>query len=425
VDDWSYKTKSKIPELNGKTGQFTSVPENSLPPFPNAVKHTRWWTDILDPKYKEEEHSGAKTVNAFRRQYLRHFAQRADRCIAPTISNKEISWRQALDQPEDWYSSIEAIRIVDNLLHYQRDIGGWTKNVDMAKVLTEHERNKLLAEKEDSTGVTIDNGATHSQMRFLAKVYTATRQDRFKVSFLKGIDYLLEAQYSNGGWPQYYPIRKGYYQHITYNDDAMIGVMKLLSDIVNQNPNFTFVKGNYHNRVKQAYEKGLEVILKCQVRVRRELTAWCAQHDEVTLEPVQARSYELASLSGSESVNILRFLMGIDNPDPQVKMAILAGCKWFENSKITGQRLVRKMDPKYEKGYDQVLEPDPEAPPLWARFYDIQTSRPIFPTRDGVAHKKFSNLTYERRNGYRYLGHFAEELLTEDFPEWKKKWMQK
>lgn len=86
VGEWSYITKSKIPELNGKTGQFVSVPENSLPPDPEAVKHTRWWTDILEPEFKEGVHSGAKTVNVFRRQYLQDFAQRADRCIAPKTS---------------------------------------------------------------------------------------------------------------------------------------------------------------------------------------------------------------------------------------------------------------------------------------------------------------------------------------------------
>ena len=41
-------------------------------------------------------------------------------------------------------------------------------------------------------------------------------------------------------------------------------------------------------------------------------TVWCAQHDETTLRPAGARTYEHASLSGYESVGIVRFLMGIE-----------------------------------------------------------------------------------------------------------------
>jgi len=35
---------------------------------------------------------------------------------------------------------------------------------------------------------------------------------------VSGVDYLLDAQHDDGGWPQFYPIRKGYSEHITYND---------------------------------------------------------------------------------------------------------------------------------------------------------------------------------------------------------------
>ena len=81
VGEWSYVVKSKIPELNGKTGQFVSVPENTLPADPNAIQHKNWWTDILDPEYKDGLHSGAKTVNVYRQQYLLDFAKRADRLL--------------------------------------------------------------------------------------------------------------------------------------------------------------------------------------------------------------------------------------------------------------------------------------------------------------------------------------------------------
>lgn len=48
-----------------------------------------------------------------------------------------------------------------------------------------------------------------------------------------GLDYLLAAQYPNGGWPQFYPLRSDYSRHITFNDDAMTDVLALLEDVAN------------------------------------------------------------------------------------------------------------------------------------------------------------------------------------------------
>ena len=53
-------------------------------------------------------------------------------------------------------------------------------------------------------------------------------------AFRRGLDYLLKAQYPNGGWPQFYPLRNGYWSHITYNDDAMAGVLELLRDVADR-----------------------------------------------------------------------------------------------------------------------------------------------------------------------------------------------
>jgi len=140
------------------------------------------------------------------------------------------NWKDALRQKPEWYAGDEAVRVADNLLLYQRDAGGWYKNIDMAAALNGRQKAALVKQKQEDDS-TIDNGATYTQLEFLARVYTARRLERHREAFLKGVDYLLKAQYSNGGWPQYYPRLTGYYKHITYNDGAMIGVMILLRDI--------------------------------------------------------------------------------------------------------------------------------------------------------------------------------------------------
>ena len=221
----------------------------------------------------------------------------------PRLASRPLTWSRCLEQPPAWYGSAEASRIADQVLLYQRRTGGWPKNIDMARTLTDDERLALDQAKAE-TDSTIDNGATTTQLRFLALVFSATRADRFRTSFEAGFDYLLAAQYPNGGWPQFFPLRDDYSRHITFNDDAMVRVMEVLREAAGGRAPFTFVDARRRGRASGAIERGIALILEAQVRVNGRLTAWCAQHDEVTLAPAKARTYEHPSLSGSESVGI-------------------------------------------------------------------------------------------------------------------------
>src|SRR6185436_18679561 len=215
--------------------------------------------------------------------------------------------------------------------------GGWPKNIDMASVLTPAAKASLVKQK-DATDSTIDNGATHTQLRYLARIYGAQPLDRHKLAFVKGVEYLLKAQYANGGWPQFYPLHRGYYSHITYNDDAMIGVLELLRDIAKKKPAYTFVDQALRDRSAAAVDRGIECILKTQVVVDGKLTVWSAQHDEVTFKPAAARAFEPVSLSGLESVGVVRFLMKVDKPNRRTDQAVLGAIAWFEKTRINGFR---------------------------------------------------------------------------------------
>ena len=331
------------------------------------------------------------------------------------------TWRSAQKQPAEWYGSAEALRIAANLLIYQHDNGGWDKNIDMALPLGGKHLEEVRRQKHEGLS-TIDNSATYTQMEYLAKVYAATKDDRYSSAFHRGLSYLFAAQYPNGGWPQFYPLRHGYWDHITYNDDAMIGVMELLRAVGKVDPPYAFVTPAERERAQAAVAKGIECILETQVTVNGKLTVWCAQHDEVTLAPAKARSYELPSLSGSESVGIVEFLMGIDNPPPEVVRSVEAAVEWFRRSKIEGIRVIPKPAPGTPKGTDMTVVSDPSAPPLWARFYDISTNRPIFCGRDGIVKQTLAEIEYERRNGYRWYVDRPARLLDSEYPEWKQKW---
>jgi len=324
---------------------------------------------------------------------------------------------QPLNKPDEWYASADALRIADNVVLYQRSSGGWPKNIDMAKPLTDSNKASLLRDQK-KTDSTIDNGATYTQLAFLARVYTAQHQERHGESFVKGLDYLLQAQYPNGGWPQFYPDLSGYYKHITYNDDAMIGVMKLLRDVAASKPVYAFVDEGRRGRAASAVEKGIECILKTQVIVNGKRTVWCAQHDEVTLAPAAARTFEVVSLSGGESVGIVRFLMSIKEPSPAVVEAIEAAIAWFEQSRLQGIKWIEKRDASGEM--DRVVVQDPEGGSIWARFYEIGTNRPIFVGRDGVVKYSVAEIERERRTGYNWYVDAPAKLLQKDYPAWKE-----
>ena len=313
--------------------------------------------------------------------------------------------------------SREVVRVAENMLLHQRSNGGWPKNYDQKAELGAEQKERLAAQR-DRKDTTFDNGATHSEVAHLARVFAKGGDERFREAALHGIDFMLEAQYDNGGWPQFHPDLSGYRKHITFNDNAMIGVMTVLRDIARRRPEYRFVDRERRARAAEAVTRGIQCILMCQIIVDGRRTAWCAQHDRETLAPAKARSYELPSISGSESVGIVRFLMAIEQPDDDVVDAIQGAVAWFDRAKLEGIRLIRQEDASKSRGWDRVVVQDPEAPPMWARFYEIGTNEPIFCSRDGIPRATLAEISYERRTGYSWLGRYAGDLLTEDYPRW-------
>lgn len=338
------------------------------------------------------------------------------------ITSQYILFEELLLHQPEWFASAEARQIADNILIYQRSSGGWPKNIDYRRNLSESEKRELLKNPNEPFA-TIDNGATYTQLRFLAKIIKVTGDQHYIRAFQKGFDYLLKAQYANGGWPQFYPLQKGYFSHITFNDDAMIGVLRLLRDIADGKPDFDFVDQERRKQAESAVRKGIECILKTQIVVNGQLTAWCAQYDEKTLKPTKARSYELISLSGSETVGIVQFLMEIENPSPEIINAIQAAVSWLDRVKIRGIRVIHKPDPNSPTGFDKVVIADSAAPPIWARFYQVENNRPFFSDRDGKVYYELAAISSERRNEYGWLGYWPQEVLMELYPRWQKQWV--
>jgi pectinesterase len=330
-----------------------------------------------------------------------------------TPPSHNVAWTKIVfESPDEFFGTEEAKRMADNVLLYQRDAGGWQKNTGMHQPLSESDKQKLIANKSTTEDITFDNNATYMEMLFLAKVYNKTGIQKYKDAFLKGLNFIFEAQYENGGWPQFYPNRNrtSYSAHITYNDDVTMNMLTILKGIVERDELYAFVDDpKLIERSKDALNRGIDVILRTQVRQNGVLTSWCAQHDEVTLEPRGARAFEPAGFSGDEGAGVVIFLMSFENPTPEMRQAIDAAVKWYESVKITGIR-VENFVGENGKPDRRVVE-DPNAPPIWARFYDLETNKPFFAGRDSVKKATFAEIEQERRAGYNYYVRTPQEML--------------
>ncbi|MFA5326331.1 MAG: pectate lyase [Prolixibacteraceae bacterium] len=325
------------------------------------------------------------------------------------------------------YPETEITKIADNILLYQRNDGGWPKNYDMQAILTPEQIDSLTKTK-DMTHTTFDNSTTYTHIEYLAQVFTITGIEKYKESCLKGIEFTLEAQYPNGGWPQYYPIEKdNYSRRITFNDGAYIGIMKMFRRIVNSDPDFAFISKKVRSKVKDSYKNGLNCIFKMQIVDQGKLTAWCQQHDEVTLKPAWARAFEPPSICNGESAPIVLFLMDIDHPDPAIIKSIQGAVKWFQDSKIYNTRVKQiKAEPLKSQWRtstsDQVVVVDSMAPPIWTRYYELGTRRPLFCDRNSKYLYSMAEVSRERRSGYGWYTYAPQEVL-DKYPEWQKKWV--
>ena len=313
---------------------------------------------------------------------------------------------------KEFFQSEEATRIGDQILLYQRVTGAWPKNTDMVRRLTDREREAVLKAKEHTHDSTIDNGATTSQMIFLARLYQATGEERFREAFLKALQYILDGQYENGGWPQIWPNTEGYHAHITFNDDAIANILFIFDDIRNGRAPYEgdLLDKATRQRVAKAFDKGIECILKCQIYVDGVPTVWCQQHYKDSFEPAPARVFEHACYCTQESAMLVRLLMTLPKPSKRVKEAVHGAMKWFDTYKLTGLRLVRTGWRMGERRDAKLIEDPSAEQPIWGRFYNFEYSEPFVCDRDGIERRRLEQIGLERRTGYSWYGSRPAEL---------------
>ncbi|MES2392480.1 MAG: pectate lyase [Acidobacteriota bacterium] len=399
-------------------------------------------------------------------------AERAGLVAVPELPKQSFSARTIpLHRAADFYASDEAKHIGDVVLSFQTPAGGWSKNLDMsgaARLPGQSFTTGNLAPVEGQEGDfdkpvdaawhyvgTLDNDSTNTELHFLAELAAALPGhdgDKYRAAALRGFEYLLRAQYPNGGWPQVWPLEGGYHDAITFNDDAvtesaetltavaggarvtsepevmdpeMVAMMERMGRKVPEQhavtEDYSFVPAAMRSRAKAAVAKALECILATQIRVEapagkgKVLAIWGQQYDPLTEDPSSARNYEMPSLASGESASVLEYLMALPHPSPAVVRAVNAAAAWFEAHKIVGYA--------WSGGRGtpggRMLRPAKDAEPLWPRYSSLTTGKPIFGDRDKTIHDDVMELSLERRNGYAWYGGGPSRALKE-YAEWKK-----
>ena len=316
-----------------------------------------------------------------------------------------------------WIAGEEAKQLAVAILSYQTPSGGWSKHLGLARGPRQPGMQWTSQNEPGQPAhyvATFDNGSTTTEMNFLADVWRATKREDCKAAFIKGLNFIRAAQFPNGGWPQVYPLEGGYHDDITFNDDAMTHVLELLQGIVNNEPRYACLDDSQRQQAAELLAKGIGCVLKTQVVQNGKKTVWCAQNDSLTLQPANARKMEPATLSGLESAHILKFLMTITNPAPEIVACIEGGLRWFEDAKITGESKTN------EKGKTFFVPSATGAEVRWARFHNLTNSQPVFPGRDGIQYDTFAAMAANNKLGYDYFTSQPGSILKNGQKKWHK-----
>jgi PelA/Pel-15E family pectate lyase len=350
------------------------------------------------------------------------FAERVGMsAVPPAPSTGSTDDSMPLDRPAAWYAGPEARAVAANILSFQSPTGGWSKNQDRRQPPRVKGQYYVAGENGESfTGWgTFDNGATQQELAFLARVQAAhpgADGDVYRAAFLKGVSFILAAQYPNGAWPQVYPLMGGYHDAMTYNDDAFANQATLLRRIGTRQGDYAFVPVEVARRANVAADRAMQILLKSQVVIDGRKTIWAQQIDPITLEPVGARNFEPPALAASESAGLLVFLMQQPNPNREMQEAIHAAIAWLKARAIPDVDFTRiPTDP------GRVLVKKPGAGPLWSRYYDLKTQEPIFGDRDQTIHDDLMTVGPGRRNGYSWYNASPQKAL-DLYETWRVKY---
>jgi len=250
----------------------------------------------------------------------------------------------------------------------QRATGGWDHRVDVAHL----DRNAERVARNGQRG-TFDDAITQGALHFLISLDEEIDESWLTEAVELGFAFMMESQFSNGAWPQWYPLRGGYHDYYTFNDRTINDCIEVM------------LRGH---RVygKQAYldsaKRGGDFIILSQLPPPQ--AGWAQQYSH-DLKPAWARRFEPPGVCSLVAVSNIRTLIDLYlyTTDSKYLEPIPKAIAWLETSKIGDNR--------------------------WARLYEVGSNRPIYGDREdgNTIHYDYEKISEREKSSYGWQGDFG------------------
>lgn len=250
----------------------------------------------------------------------------------------------------------------------QRTTGGWDHRVDVADL--DRSAKKVVRE---GTRCTFDDNITQGALDFLVSLDGEIDEPWLSEAIELGFAFMMESQFPNGAWPQWYPLRGGYHNHYTFNDRAIndcIAVMLRGHEV--------YGRQEYLDSAR----RGGDFIILSQLSPPQ--AGWAQQYSQ-DLKPMWARSFEPPGVCSLVAASNIRTLVDLYRytKDEKYLEPIPKAIAWLEASRIGKNR--------------------------WARLYEMGTNRPIYGDRENgnKIHYDYEKISERERTSYGWQGDFG------------------
>jgi PelA/Pel-15E family pectate lyase len=296
----------------------------------------------------------------------------------PTVG---LAFLKAYEATGDAFYLEAATAAGEALVYGQLKSGGWTNCVDFDPQGTRlaNYRNGKGRGKNNSS---LDDGQTQSAIKLLVHLDQAHafKHKAIHEAAQTALDALLKAQFPIGAFPQVWtgpvsqpPIAKANYPDYDWRSEGRIKEywdMYTLNDDLAGSVSETLIDA--HRIYKE--EKYLSALTRfgdflLASQMPEPQPAWAQQYN-YQMQPIWARKFEPAAISGSESQDVLETLMTIAN--------------------YTGTEKYREPIPRALAYLQKSQLPDGQM----ARYYELKTNRPLYMSRQGETY----SLTYDDSN---------------------------
>jgi hypothetical protein len=262
----------------------------------------------------------------------------------------------------------------------QRTVGGWDHRVDVAHLQPESDK---AIRKEGRC--TFDDNISQGALSFLMSMAEVIDEPWLTEAIELGLKYMMKSQFDNGAWPQWYPLRGGYHDYYTFNDNAIndcIEVMLKAHRICGK------------DEYLQTAERGGDFILISQFP--HPQSGWAQQYSH-DLKPAWARRFEPPGVCSAATSRNIRTLIDLYlyTKDSKYLEPIPLAFEWLDKSKIGDN--------------------------LWARLYEVGTNKPVYGDReDGDRmHYVYENISERERTSYGWQGQYGIDVASQYYRDVK------